>query len=408
MPTDPLKIAYLTSQYPAVSHTFILREVLGLRASGLDVITTSVRAPDPAHLLGEAERTEAAQTFVIQRAARNLARLLAAQGPALTAPGRYFGTLAQAWRMRAPGLKAALWQLFYFLEATVLAAHLRAEGAQALHCHFAGPGASVGVLAARLAGIPFSFTLHGPADLLSPGQWRLGEKAAAARFVACISQFARSQLMLHSDPIHWDRYHIIHCGVVPARYDRPRAPRAPEAPLHLVFVGRLAPVKGLRILMDGFARARAAHPGLKLTVVGDGEDRAWLETAAAPYGADVRLTGYLSQAEVADVLAAADLFVLPSFAEGVPVVLMEAMASRLPVIATQITGVPELVEAGVSGLLVPPGDAEALAEAIGTLAEDPERIAAMGEAGRAKVVAAFDIDAEARRLADLFRATVGS
>jgi glycosyltransferase involved in cell wall biosynthesis len=284
----------------------------------------------------------------------------------------------------------------------VLAQHLKASGATHLHNHFAGPSASVAVLAADLADLRFSFTLHGPADLLAPDRWRLAEKAARASFVACISDFARSQLMLHSDPDHWDRYKIIHCGVVPARYDTPRAQPEGDAPTHLVFVGRLAAVKGLRVLMDAFSTARQTNPNLKLTIVGDGPDRAWLETAARPYGHDVHLTGFLSQSDVAQVLATADIFVLPSFAEGVPVVLMEAMASRMPVIATQVAGVPELVAHGVSGLLIPPGNAHALADAIATLATDPDRRVTMGVAGRARVTESFDIEIEARRLGTLF------
>jgi len=409
------RIAYLTSHYPAISHTFILREIEAVRAAGLEVITASVRAADPAHILGEAERHAVDTTFYIQPQARRIWPLVQAQSLFFRDPARYLGTLAQAWRMRSPGVKATLWQMFYFLEALILARHLKAEGAGQLHCHFAGPSASVAVLAARLADIPFSFMLHGPADLLEPDRWKLGQKAAAARFVTCISDFARSQLMLQSAPEHWDRYHIIHCGVVPETYERPRpegsdarpdSDRDSDGP-RFVFVGRLAAVKGLRILMDGFARAKAEVPGLKLTVVGDGEERGWLEDAAAAYGDDVELTGYLSQGAVADVLARADVFVLPSFAEGVPVVLMEAMASGLPVIATQVAGVPELVESGKSGQIIPPGNPVALAEAMVTLArKTPAARDAMGAVGRAKVRAEFDIRTEGAKLADLFRASV--
>jgi glycosyltransferase involved in cell wall biosynthesis len=359
-PQSAPRIAYLTGAYPAVSHTFILREVEALRRLGLDIVTCSIRRSGPEHLRGPAEKHAAETTFHVIATGKSPAALLAAQKPALRDPGRYFGTLARAWRMRRPGLRAALYQLFYFVEATILARHLQAEGVTHIHNHFAGPSASVAMLAARLAQIPFSFTLHGPADLAEPVHWGLGAKIAASRFVACISNYARSQAMLVSDPAHWDRLRIIHCGVDPSLYRRDRV-ETDDPRLHLVFVGRLAPVKGLRVLIEALL-ARGDRDDVRLTIVGDGTERATLEAMAAPLGEAVHFTGYQSQDEVAAILATADAFVLPSFAEGVPVVLMEALAANLPVIATRITGVPELVEDGVSGLLVSPGDADALAE----------------------------------------------
>jgi glycosyltransferase involved in cell wall biosynthesis len=403
-PTPAPRVAYLTGEYPAVSHTFILREVLALRQLGVEVKTASVRRTGPEHHRGEAEKEAARTTFYLLAAARSPATLLGAQIAALSHPKRYFATLARAWALRAPGLRAALYQLFYFVEATILARWLKANGIGHLHNHFAGPSASVSMLAARLAEIPYSFTLHGPADLAEPARWKLGEKIAEARFVACISHYARSQAMLLSDPAHWEKLKIVHCGVEPDLYERDRV--ATDDPrLHLVFVGRLAPVKGLRVLIE----ALKTHGGrdVRLTIVGDGTERGALEALAASLGNMVRFTGYLSQDEVADLLATADAFALPSFAEGVPVVLMEALAAGLPVIATRITGVPELVEDGVAGFLVSPGDAHALADAIGRLAALPDRGRGMGAAGRARVQAEFDIAREAARLATLFAGESG-
>lgn len=402
----PPRVAYLTGSYPAVSHTFILREVEALRRLGLEVVTASVRRPRPDDLRGPSEQAAEESTFYVLAQAKNPLRLLAAQVAALRNPARYFSTLVRAWRLRAPGLKAALYQLIYFAEATVLAQHLKAQGVAHLHNHFAGPSASVSLLAARLADIPYSFTLHGPADLAEPARWKLGEKIAEARFVACISHYARSQAMLMSDPTHWERLKIVHCGVTPALYDRPRPPAETQGlGTHLVFVGRLAPVKGLRVLIEALSLSEDAE--LRLTIVGDGPERAALEAMAAPLGPRVHFTGYQSQAEVAEILASANAFVLPSFAEGVPVVLMEALAARLPVIATRITGVPELVEDGVSGFLVPPGDPKALAQALAALAARPDGGRALGEAGRAVVLEEFDIDREAARLARLFMGNAG-
>ncbi|MEP3638200.1 MAG: glycosyltransferase family 4 protein [Paracoccaceae bacterium] len=400
--TAPARIAYLAAEYPAVSHTFILREVAALRRLGLEVETCSIRRTDPVHHKGDAEAAEGKRTFHVLNTARNPKALLAAQKPALTQPKTYFSALRRAWGMRAPGIKAALYQLIYFAEATVLARHLQTTGITHLHGHFANASATVTMLAAELADIPFSFTLHGPSDLTDPARWRLDLKVARAAFVSCISYYARSQAMLAAHPDHWDKLKIIHCGVEPSRYAPAETPNtAPE----IVFVGRLAAVKGVRLLFDAFQTARETVPDLRLTLVGDGPDRAALETAAAPLGDAVTFAGYQTQDAVADILARSDMMVLPSFAEGVPVVLMEAMASQIPVIATRVAGVAELVQDGTSGFVLAPGDVDALARAIVTLAQNPARRTAMGQAGRAQIEADFAIDGEAHRLAALFRGT---
>jgi glycosyltransferase involved in cell wall biosynthesis len=395
---SPLRIAYLTGAYPAVSHTFILREIEALRDLGLEVLPCSIRRTPPEQRPGPAEAAEAARTFHVLEAAKRPRTLLAAQAAGLCNPGRYFRTLGLALKTARPGLKGFLWQLFYFAEASVLARHLQDEGVAHLHNHFADSSANVAMLAATLAKVGFSYTLHGPAEIYDPEGWHFREKTARARFVFCISHFARSQAMLFSDPADWPKLKIIHCGVTPERYGT--GVEISTDGLHLIFVGRLVPIKGLRVLMEAFAAARENVPGLRLTLVGDGADRAHLEALAAPYGEDVRFTGYLDQDGVAETLREADALVLPSFAEGVPVVLMEAMASGKPVIATQVGGVSELVEDGVAGFVVPPGDPQSLTDAITALA-DPEARARMGQAGRAKVLAEFDIRQEAARIAAL-------
>ncbi len=396
------RIAYLTGRYPAVSHTFILREVEALRRMGLDVITCSVRRTGPEQHPGPAEREAAATTFYVLPNALNPVTLILAHVAALRHPGRWFGALGLALRTARPGVRGAIWQIFYFLEAAVLQRHLNREGIGHLHCHFADACATLAMLTSAMSGIPFSYTLHGPAELFEPQSWRLADKTARAKFVACISHFARSQSMYFSDPEHWQKIRIIHCGVRPELYGKAPETVSDPAQTRLVFVGRLTAIKGLRVLIEAFGKARETAEGLTLTIIGDGEDRAHLERMASPYGDAVRFLGFRSQDEVADQLNDADVLVLPSFAEGVPVVLMEAMASGKPVIATRVAGVPELVEDGESGLLVPPGDPEALAHAIVGLAGHPARRAKMGRAGREMVEREFDIDREAARIASLF------
>lgn len=396
----PRRIAYLTGEYPAVSHTFILREVLALRARGLEVMTCSIRRTGPQHHRGPDERQAARTTFNVLEAVANPAVLLPALAWALGRPGRLWRTVRLALATRPAGIKATIRQVFYLLEAIVLARHLTRAGATQIHNHFAMASSSVAMLASELSGIAYSLTLHGPADFLDTGRWRLDEKIARARFVACISRFSRSQGMLFSDPVHWPKLHVVHCGVVPARYGRD--PSRP-AGRRVLFVGRLAAAKGVPILLDAFARLHARFPDARLTLIGDGPARRQLEARAAGLGLAeaVAFTGYLGQDEVAAHLARSDLFALPSFAEGVPVVLMEAMATGLPVLATRIAGIPELVEDGLSGRIVAPGDLDAFADAMIALLEDPGRALVLGQAGRARIARDFDVETEAGKLAAL-------
>jgi glycosyltransferase involved in cell wall biosynthesis len=391
------RYAWLTGEYPKVSHTFIGREVAALRAQGLDILTVTVRRTPARDVMAD-QQDEQVRTFALLDAARRAPhRLFAAHARLLArAPRRYAAALKLALTTGSPGLKSHAYQLFYFAEAGLLAEHLRAKGVTHLHNHFSKSSCSLAMLTSALSGIPFSFTMHGPDIFYEPERWRLDAKIGRAAFVACISDFCRSQGMLFSDPAHWNRLHIIHCGIDPALYARDEG-RPPGA--HLVLVGRLAAVKGVPVLLDALARVTDI-PGLRLTLVGDGPDRAALETHARALGLSgiVTFAGYQTSTQVAATLRDADALVLPSFAEGLPVVLMEAMATGLPVIATQIAGIPELVRDGENGRLVPPGNADALAEAIRDILTDPARAHAMGAGGQARVRADHDIATEAARL----------
>nr|WP_254899109.1 glycosyltransferase family 4 protein [Thalassococcus arenae] len=386
-------MAYLTGEYPRASDTFIQREVAALRALGHEVLTCSIRTTGHEHLVGPEQRQEHAGTFKVLDACKSPLRLMRAHLRWMKHPVRYMQALALAWRTAPKGVRGRVYNLIYFAEAAVLAAHLADEGVDHLHNHIAKASCTVAMLASALSGIPYSFTIHGPDIFFEPHHWRIDEKAARAAFVACISEYCRAQLMCFADQAHWDRFHIVHCGVDVSRYAMSRHNGA-----NLLFVGRLAAVKGVPVLFDALRRIDIA--GTRLTMIGDGPERSDLERRAQ--GLPIEFVGYKSQSDVARALADTDVFVLPSFAEGVPVVLMEAMAARVPVVATQIAGIPELVEHGVSGFLVPPGDAIALQSAIQTLLNDPDRRRSMGEKGRNRVESAFEIRAEAAWLSQLF------
>lgn len=385
------KLAYLTGEYPRASDTFIQREVAALRGLGHEVLTCSIRTTGAEHLVGPEQRAEHASTFKVLDACKSPLRLLRAHARWIAKPGRYLRALKLAWQTAPKGIKGRTYNLIYFLEAGVLADELSRQGVEHLHNHIAKASCTVAMLASELSGIPYSFTIHGPDIFFEPHHWRIDEKAARAAFVACISDFCRSQLMCFADQTHWDRFHIIHCGVDPSRYSF-----SDHAGQELLFVGRLAAVKGVPVLLEAL---HDLPEGWHLTVIGDGPDRASLEDQAK--GLPVDFVGYKSQSEVAEALARTDVFVLPSFAEGVPVVLMEAMASGVPVVTTQIAGVPELVRDG-AGRLVPPGDVAALAEALQNVLSDPENRKAMGRQGRVVVDADFNIATEAARLSALF------
>lgn len=408
-----MRLAYIVSRYPFVSHVFILREVQALRRAGVAIDTFTVRRPDREDLRSDDDREADARTFAILPAPP--AELLAAHLRALlTRPGRYLSALRTAIALRGPGARAGLWQLFYFGEAARLWNECRRRGIRHIHAHHANVAADVALLAARIGGPrwSWSFTMHGSTEFFDVREHRLAQKSERARFVVCVSDHGRSQLMTHVGPEHWDKLRVVHCGVDPDRFPAvDRRDRSGE--LELLTVGRLVPVKGQGLLIealaalgaDGVGGACRARP--TLTIVGDGPSLAGLRALSARLGvADrVRFAGAVGQHEIGGYYERADAFLLPSFAEGIPVVLMEAMATGMPVIASRITGIPELVEDGRSGLLVTPGRLDQLIEALATLTGyDAERRHALGSAGRAKVVAEFSIEDTARQLQRTFAA----
>ena len=396
-----MRLAYLTAEYPKVSHTFVMREVEALRRLGAAIDTFTIRRTPEQGLLSDADREAARSTFAVLPV--RWGRLAGAHlRTALRHPRRYAATLGLALRLSPVGLRARLWQLFYFAEAVLVADELRRRRIDHVHAHFANVACWVALLASALRGTTWSFTMHGPLEFDEVARHRIAEKVARADFVVCISDFARAQLMRQVDRSEWSRLHVVHCGVEPARY----APngRHGDGPLEVVSVGRLAAMKGFPVLIDAVA---SLEEPVRLTLVGDGPDADALREQAAGTGAAVTFAGALDADAVAGVLRRADVFCLPSFAEGVPVVLMEAMASGLPVVTTSVMGIPELVRDGVSGVLVPPGRPEPLARALRALAEDAETRRAMGAAGRATVERGFDVDRSARQLLALFATTSG-
>lgn len=393
-----MKLAYLVNTYPRASHSFIRREILALERRGHTVLRLAMRS-DRGALTEATDIAEDGRTaHLLEMGAGRLC--VCALGWMARHPGGALRALrlALACGGRAEG-GARLRHLIYWIEAAEVARRCQAAGVAHLHAHFGTNPATVAMLAAEMGGPRWSFTVHGPEEFDAPVALSLGEKIARAGFVVAISSFGRSQLCRWVDTGHWDKIAVVHCGIEPERF----APVPRPEGTHLVAIGRFAPQKGFALLIAALAQV----PGVRLSLVGDGELRGQITAAVAAHGLQDRVAflGWQDEAGVARALADATALVVPSFAEGLPVVIMEAMAMGRPVIATAIAGVPELVTPE-TGWLVPAGDAGALAGAITALAATPPaRLAEMGAAARARVLQRHDIDREAARLAALFGET---
>jgi|SRR4051794_15654677 colanic acid/amylovoran biosynthesis glycosyltransferase len=398
--TTELWIGYLTSQYPATSHTFISREVAALRGLGVALDTFSIRLPTSAELKDDAIAAESRDTFTVLQLPET--RIVGAQlATLLTDPIGYFRTLGLALGHRPPGLRGFGLSLGHFAEAIVLARELRRRGITRLHNHFANSAATVGYLATRMLKMPWSFTMHGISETDYPAGLLLGRKIEAADFVACVSYFGRAQAMRLVTPDHWPKLHVVRCGLPLS--DLPGY-AASDAAMRLMAVGRLSPEKGQAGLLEAFAAVSRDHDGIELVLVGDGPEAERLRAQAGELGIAerVRFAGRLSEQDTLRQIAAADILVLPSFMEGLPIVLMEAMAMGTAVIASRVAGIPELVEDEKSGLLFTPSDWDALAECIRRLVDDAGLREKLAERGRTVVAAEYDINRSAERLRELF------
>jgi glycosyltransferase involved in cell wall biosynthesis len=393
------RIAYLISQYPAYSHTFILREVLQLRQFGVAIATASINLPDrPFDKLTDVERQEAEQTFYIKsqgitKAAQAFTKTL------LSNPSGLFRGIKHAIKLGGWDIKRSLYHVFYLAEALLVGQWMQTQGAKHLHVHFATPAASVGMLVKTVFGYSYSFTVHGPDEFYDAPGYNLPEKILAADFIFCISHYARSQVMKLSPVEAWPKFDVCRLGVDPQRFN-PQPKTAANETCQLLCVGRLAPAKGQAILLESLAQLQEQGIAVNLTLVGMGPDEQSLRQYAESLHISqlVTFTGAVDQDHILDYYHAADIFVLPSFAEGLPVVLMEAMAMEIPCITTSITGIPELISSGVDGLLVPASDSIGLSAAIKQLAQDQALRQQLGKAGRLKVLADYELHKNTRHL----------
>ena len=400
-----LRIAYFINQYPKVSHSFIRREILELERQGFDVQRIALRGWNQAVVdsedISEKERTR----YLLQGGLLGLP--IAVLRALLVAPLLFFGALGLAIKMSRRADRALPYHLIYLAEACRLLFWMRSFGARHIHAHFGTNSAEVVMLANALGGPGYSFTVHGPEEFDKPQFINLGEKIRRSKFAVAVSSYGRSQLFRWVDHSEWAKVHVVHCGLDAAFYNVP--PTDPPDVPRLVCVGRLCEQKGQLLLINALALVAQRGIAWELVLAGDGEMRADVEALIARHSLQsrVRVTGWISSAQVREEILASRAMVLPSFAEGLPVVIMEAMSLHRPVLTTAVAGIPELVRHEECGWLFAAGSIEELADAISScLATPADQLATMGQAAHARVLQRHSIDTEVSKLAQHLTAAI--
>jgi glycosyltransferase involved in cell wall biosynthesis len=396
-----MRVAYLVNHYPKVSHSFVRREIHALERQGLQVLRLAARGWDDASPDASDQAERAVTRHVLAHGGLPLVAALVRT--LVCSPLRLFGAVRLALQCSRGSDRPWPVHLVYVAQACRFLEWIREAGVQHVHAHFGTNPAEVAMLIEALGGPGYSFTVHGPEEFDRPQALGLARKIARARFVVAISSFGRSQLYRWADAVNWPRVEVVHCGLEPGFHRDAPALSAPVA--RLVCVGRLCEQKGQLLLVQAVDRLVREGVEVRLVLAGDGEMRPAIESwiAERRLQEHVQITGWIDGARVREEILAARALVLPSFAEGLPVVLMEALALRRPVLSTYVAGIPELVVPGESGWLVPAGDVDALADALRTcLAADLPTLHRMGEAGRRRVLERHSVDTEAAKLAALF------
>jgi colanic acid/amylovoran biosynthesis glycosyltransferase len=397
-----MKIAYLINQYPKISHSFIRREILALEELGMEVDRVSVRPIAAADLADEADRLECQRTRSLLGGGV-LPLWISGLKLAVWRLPPFLRTLRLTLQVGRRSHRGLLRHFAYFLEACLLWRWLQAAGIAHVHAHFGTNSATVAMLCASLGKISYSFTVHGPEEFDRPDTIALAEKIKRARFVVAISSYGRSQLYRWCSVDQWPKIQVVHCALAADYLNQAPTP-VPDLP-QFVCVGRLCEQKGQLLLVQAVKALRDQGIDIQLVLVGDGELRSPLEHLIHHYQLSDRITitGWASGAMVQQHLLASRVMVLPSFAEGLPVVIMEAFALGRPVISTYVAGIPELVKPGVSGWLVPPGSVADLVAALQeSLETSSDRLTAMAAAGRQAVQQHHNAQHEAQTLAQHF------
>jgi colanic acid/amylovoran biosynthesis glycosyltransferase len=397
------KLTYLLSVYPAVSHTFFLNEICELRKLGFAIEVASINTPErPSDGMTVREVEELKNTFYIKtmkhsHILRVLLKIL------FTQPLVVWRGLRSALDLDPYNLKASIYCLFYLLEALLVGDWMQRRGHNHLHVHFGGAVATVAVLVTAAWGIPYSIMIHGPDEFYDVNQTYLRKKVEQALFVFCISDYCRSQVMKICGPSHWDKLHVLRLGVDPDVFV-PDLSAKSDSVIEIVCVGRLVPTKGQLILLRAVSELLAKGYPVRLRLIGEGADRPRLERFILDHalGDVVVLEGARNHESTRRLLGRADIFALASFAEGLPVALMEAMAMQIPCVSTYVGAIPELIRDGLDGLLVPASSHEALCNALERLIVDPELRQTLAHSGRLRVLELHNLKRNVNCLATAF------
>lgn len=400
-----MKIAYFVNQYPAVSLSFIRREILALERQGAEVLRIALRGWD-LDLADDQDLIERSRTiYVLNKGPLPLVSALFQT--ALTRPFKFLRALKYVVKFSFRADRPLPVHLIYLAEACRILPWLIKSEIQHIHAHFGTNSAEVVMLTHLLGGPSYSFTVHGPEEFDKTTFIYLKEKIHHAAFVAAISSYTRSQLYRWADYHDWHKIHVIHCGLETSFHTVAHQP-IPTTP-KIVCVGRLCEQKGQLLLINAVSQLAKKGLPFELVLAGDGEMREEIEHLITKYHlqSQVTITGWISSEQVREHLLTSRALVLPSFAEGLPVVIMEALALKRPVLTTYVAGIPELVRHGESGWLFPAGDVEELTSALEELLTAPlEQLQRMGEAGYQRVLERHSIDTEAAKLKQLFEKTL--
>jgi colanic acid/amylovoran biosynthesis glycosyltransferase len=397
-----MKIAYLMNIHPYASCTFIRREIVAIEASGIPVSRFAIRHPEN-DLVDEADKQEVGKTrYILGVGIVGLLKSL--MNVALNRPNHFFKTLKFIIKIGVAAEKGLLFNLIYFLEACVLFQWATEANIDHIHVHFGTNSATVAMLSRLLGGPTYSFTVHGPEEFDKPQALCLKEKIENASLVIGVSSFGKSQLFRWCGYKHWSKIHVVHCGLDEMFLSQPYVP-LPSEP-RFVCIGRLSEQKGHLLLVEAVSQLASEGLKFKVILVGDGYLREQIEFLIETLSLQdyIEITGWATNLEVRQQILNSQVMVVPSFAEGLPVVIMEAFALSRPVISTHIAGIPELVKTGKSGWLVTPGSSEDLASAMREAIHLPlVELAQMGQTGAEAVAKEHNIDREASKLVELFQ-----
>jgi glycosyltransferase involved in cell wall biosynthesis len=407
-PTTKYKItmnyAYFVNQYPKVSHSFIRREILALEELGLNITRYSIRSVPVAELADKNDIKEHSKTLTLLDTGL-ITIFVATLKTLVTSPSVFFLAMLTAISLGQKSQRGVLRHLIYLAEACLLKQKLKQAGISHIHAHFGTNSTTVAMLCKLIGGPKYSFTVHGPEEFDDPVGLSLSKKIDQSTFVVAVSSFGRSQLMRQCPHTQWHKIKVVHCAVDDSFMQTPETP-LPNGP-RLVCVGRLCEQKGQLLLLEALKKLDNRGIDFEMTLAGDGEMRAMIEARIQEYGLEkkVHITGWISGDQVRRLILDSRAMVLPSFAEGLPVVIMESLALQRPVISTYVAGIPELVKNGENGWLIPAGSIEDLVIALKeVLAAEPEQLHQMGKKGAIRVQEHHNALIEAGKLRTYFEA----